>query len=299
MEYHNPYICLYKFSCLMLRFLLLVILAVSGTVFNSRAQRIVYSQTDRDDQKSQSFDIIGKISDHYLVIKSYRGYNSVYVFDGDMKLVEKTDLDFLPDKVIATDILNYKDFFYLFYQYQKRNIVYFMAAKIDGNGKMAGEPMQLDTLAINFFASNRIYNIVNSDDKQKIMAFTISSKNSGTKTLKTRLFDAGLNLVKKSANIISIDDKNDFLTEFTVDNEGDFVFAKASGSSDNENINSVSFVTKKAQELYLNVFEKYPTLDDYRVSTDLDKVLDFLNIVAVSIDFKEILDEHDDIAGLL
>ena len=113
---------------------------------------------------------------------------------------------------------------------------------------MAGEPMQLDTLAINFFASNRIYNIVNSDDKQKIMAFTISSKNSGTKTLKTRLFDAGLNLVKKSANIISIDDKNDFLTEFTVDNEGDFVFAKASGSSDNENINSVSFVTKKAQE---------------------------------------------------
>ncbi len=67
----------------------------------------------------------------------------------------------------------------------------------------------------------------------------------------------------------------------------------------NKPITDRNEVTKKAQELYLNVFEKYPTLDDYRVSTDLDKVLDFLNIVAVSIDFKEILDEHDDIAGLL
>ena len=67
----------------------------------------------------------------------------------------------------------------------------------------------------------------------------------------------------------------------------------------NQPITDRNEVTKKAQELYLNVFEKYPTLDDYRVSTDLDKVLDFLNIVAVSIDFKEILDEHDDIESLL
>ena len=39
----------------------------------------------------------------------------------------------------------------------------------------------------------------------------------------------------------------------------------------NKPITDRNEVTKKAQELYLNVFEKYPTLDDYRVSTDLDK----------------------------
>src|SRR5437762_14314877 len=84
------------------------------------AQRIVYSQLDHDDQKSMSFDIIGKIDNRYLVYKSIRNQHNVTVFDSAMKITAKTNLDFLPEKIIYSDVLNFKDFFYLFYQYQKK-----------------------------------------------------------------------------------------------------------------------------------------------------------------------------------
>lgn len=55
----------------------------------------------------------------------------------------------------------------------------------------------------------------------------------------------------------------------------------------------------QAQELYLSVFRKYPTLDENRVATNLDRVLDYLNIMAESVDLNEVFDECDDVAGLL
>ena len=56
---------------------------------------------------------------------------------------------------------------------------------------------------------------------------------------------------------------------------------------------------KMARDLYVQVFGGYPTLDEERISTNLDVVLDFLNIVAESIDFSEILDDYSEVAGLL
>ena len=67
----------------------------------------------------------------------------------------------------------------------------------------------------------------------------------------------------------------------------------------NESITNKNEAIKKAQELYVRVFKKYPTLDDNRVSTNLDQVLDYLNIMAESVDLNEVLGEHDNVAGLL
>ena len=57
-----------------------------------------------------------------------------------MQMVDKIILDFVPEKLIATDLLTYRDYFYFFYQYQKKNVVYCMVAKLNGDGKMVGEP---------------------------------------------------------------------------------------------------------------------------------------------------------------
>src|SRR6266542_2825421 len=161
------------------------------------AQKITYSQPDRDDQKSISFDIIGKINNHFLIYKSIKNQHTVTVLDSSMKAVEKTNLDFLPERVINTDVLNYKDFFYLFYQYQRRNIVYCAVAKLSGEGKLIGSPKELDTTAINFFANNKLYTIIYSDDKQKIMVSKVNSKNQENNILTTSLFDADLKLIHK------------------------------------------------------------------------------------------------------
>lgn len=254
-----------------MRRIFLVLFVLSGALSSVKAQRIVYSQTDREDEKNLNFEIIGKVGERYLIYKNYRNDHSVSVFDNDMKLVERVDLDFLPDKLLATDILAYRDYCYLFYQYQKRNIVYFMAAKINSAGKTEGDPIELDTTAINFFASNRIYNIVNSDDKQKIMIFKINTRPNSVKSINLHLYDAKLNLLKESFHTLQVQEKNDFLSEFTVDNDGDFAFIKGSGSSDNENITTVSLVTKLQSADSLGYFKlELPKifLDDPKIRAD-------------------------------
>ena len=143
----------------------------------ANAQRVIYSEPDRSDYRQTEFDIIGKVSGNILIYKNTRNAYAISVYDGDMKQKERVKLEFLPDRIINADFLAYPDYCYMFYQYQKRNIVYAMAAKIDGNGKIVGKPITMDTTEIGFLASNKIYSVINSDDKQYIGLFKINSKN--------------------------------------------------------------------------------------------------------------------------
>ena len=64
-----------------------------------KAQRIIYSEPDRDDPKSISFEIVGKMNGNILIYKNYRELHYISVLDQDLKLVEKNKLDFMPQKV--------------------------------------------------------------------------------------------------------------------------------------------------------------------------------------------------------
>jgi hypothetical protein len=214
---------------------------------SSKSQRIVYSQTDKNDVKTMDYDIIGKMNNHYLIHKNNRNEHNITVYDSEMKVVRVEKLDFLPLKVLSSDILSYKDFFYFFYQYQKKNIVYCMAAKLDGDAKLMGEPKELDTTAINFFASDKLDNIIWSEDKQKIMVFKVNTKNADKDVLTTSLFDGDLNLIHRSRINITMAEKNDFLQEFSLDNDGTFVFLKPAGSSQEDNIAQASLMVKNAE----------------------------------------------------
>ena len=96
-----------------------------------KAQRIVYSEPDRDDSRTVNFEIVGKMNGNILVYKSYQNMHFISVFDADMKQIEKNKLDFINDKVQDVDLIQYPDFIYLFYQYQKRGVYYAMVAKLD------------------------------------------------------------------------------------------------------------------------------------------------------------------------
>ena len=147
-----------------------------------------------------------------------------------------------------------------------------MAVKIDGSGKQVGQPIEMDsTENINYSANNKIYSVINSEDKQKIMLFKINSKNDKMHILTTSLFNHDLQLLRKSKLNINMPARNDFLSEFTLDNDGDMVCVRASGTATNDNINKVSLITKPAlkdtfsvNDLKLNgIF-----LDDIRIKAD-------------------------------
>ena len=164
----------------MKRSFLLCLVLILGDIFSVSAQNIAYSEPDRDDPRTLNFEVIGKISGKYLIYKNARDDHFFSVYDAEMKLSNKVKLDFLPDraKVLGTDFITYPDFAYFIYQYQIKNIYYIMAAKIGSDGKKMGDALMLDTTAgMSYTANNRIYTVVNSEDKQKMAAFKVSTRN--------------------------------------------------------------------------------------------------------------------------
>lgn len=236
------------------------------------SQKITYSDPDRDDARTLNFEVLGKMNGKILVYKNYRDLHFISVYNTDMKMVDKVKLDFLTYRVLNTDFIQYPDFVYMIYQYQKRSIMYCMAVKLDANGRKAGDPVQLDsTDNINYSANNKIYSVINSEDKQRIMVFKINTRNDRMHLLTTSLFNKDLVLLKKTRLTVNMPQRNDFMSEFTLDNDGDMVCIKASGTSSNDNINKISLITKPAMsEGYTTADLKLSNifLDDIRIKTD-------------------------------
>jgi hypothetical protein len=240
--------------------------------FFASSQKIVYSEPERDDSRRLDFEIVGKISGNFLIYKNIRSKNWISILDNDMKQIGKVDQDYLPDNdnVINVDFFPYSDFCYMIYQFRKRNILHCVAAKIDGNGHKIGDLVELDTTQINFGADSKIYSVVTSEDKSKIMVFKINSRNKRLYTITTILLDDKLTLLKKSRLSMPMDDRDDYLSEFQLDNDGDLIFSKFDRVN-NENIGTAAFVIKYAQAdsfmvKQLNLEKTY--LDEVRIKPD-------------------------------
>ncbi len=226
-----------------------IIILFSLTLFIAgkvSAQQIIYSELDRDDMRSINYEIIGKMNDNIIIYKGLHDIHFISVYDGDMKMIAKTRMDFLPDHIFNTDFLNYPDYFIMFYEYQKKNILYCMAVKFDAFGKKVGNPVQLDTTEMSFAANNKIYNVINSEDKQKILVYKVNGKNEKTHAAVTILFDKNLNLIHKTRMIIPSNGRNEILSNFEVENNGEVIFLRTAGTGQNENINKIAIVTKSA-----------------------------------------------------
>lgn len=253
--------------------LCLILLFFLTVADRAHSQRIVYSEPDKEDSRRLNFEIIGKINGNFLIYKNIRSKNWISILDNDMKQVARVEQDYLPDndRVINVDFFPYNDFCYMIYQYRKRNIIYCAAAKIDGNGNKMGDLIELDTTQVSFGADNKIYSVISSEDKSKLMIFKINSKNKKLYTITTLLLDNQLSLQKKSRLTIPMDDRNDYLNEFQLDNDGDLIFVKFDRVN-NENIGNASFFIKYAQADSFDVYElkrdEKMYFDEFRVKPD-------------------------------
>lgn len=227
--------------------ILLFILAF--LTLSAGAQKIVYSEPDRDDTRRMPFEVIGKVGGNFLVYKNNRSNRHIIsVLNNDMQQVALAEQDYFPDgdRMINLDFYPYSDFCYIIYQYQKKNVVYCMASKIDGMGKPTGTPVELDTTHLNFGASNKIYTSITSEDKGRLMVFKINTKNRKSFLLSTVLLDDKLAVLKRSQLPITMDERNEYLDDFHLDNDGDLVFARFFRNS-NDNISTASLMIKSAQ----------------------------------------------------
>ena len=251
---------------------LLIALILIFCGIQTNAQRIIYSEPDKDDIRDFKFDIIGKINNKLLVYKTANYNHFISVYDEDMQQIEKLKLDYLTERVYNVDFVNFPEFAYMFYQYQKKGVIYCMAVKIDGDGKKVGEPMELDTTNSREVQNNRIYSFVQSSDKSKIMFFKINTTLDKYHQITTILFDQNLNKINKAIEAVPMRERNSFLSSFEVSNNGNFAFLKAIGTSGNDNINQLVLITKEAYALnfeYFNITKKENVyLDEVKLKAD-------------------------------
>lgn len=244
-------------------------LLTAGSVV--QAQKISYSEPDREDVRNLNFEVIGKMNDQFLIYKAYRDNHTITAYDNNMKVKERHSLEFMPDRTIQVDFLSYKDFSYLFYQYQRKSIVYCMAAKLDGNGKITGEPLLLDTTDINYSSSKKLYTVLNSEDKQKIAILKINTKNDKQHVVTISLFNNELALIRKSSLAVPMEERNAFLNEFVLDNEGDLAFLRPAGTSQNDNITRLDLLVKPVMSdtaKIMNIDLMNLFMDDIRLKVD-------------------------------
>ncbi|WP_439505483.1 hypothetical protein [Sediminibacterium sp.] len=258
----------------MKRSFLLSLILVLGSFLSVSAQNIVYSEPDRDDPRTLNFEVVGKMNGKFLIYKNARDDHFFSIYDTDMKLSAKVKMDYLPEraKILGTDFVSYPDFAYFIYQYQLKNVYYVMAAKIGSDGKIMADPILLDTTAgLGYAANNRIYTVLNSEDKQRIAAFKVSTRNEKEHVITSCVFDKQLTQLEKVRVPIEMPDRNDYLGEFGLDNEGTLVFLRESSVAQNESINKVSLVVKPLGSINPTISEvkvKSLFLDDTRIKID-------------------------------
>ena len=204
-----------KGRCLLLYILLL------APVF-LQAQQITFSEPLREDERDMNFDIIGRLNKNIIVFKNLRNRYALNIYNDSMQLKEKVDLEFLPTKTFNVDYVAYPDYFYLIYQHQKRGILYCMAVKMDANGQKVGEPVELDTTSLGMMGDNKIYSAINSEDKKKIMVFKVQRRDDRLHFV-TRLYDNQLQLLHKTTGSMEYNDRKDVMSDFYLDNAGNFV----------------------------------------------------------------------------
>jgi hypothetical protein len=226
----------------MKRFATLVTLFLVGFSSFVSAQRVAYSEPDKDDGRSLNFEVIGKYAGNFLVYKNLREDHFISVYDNDMKLVDKHKLEFMPDRVVNAEFITYPDHFYMIYQYQRSGVMYLAGVNLDQMGNASHQPAILDTTDISFFSSSntRLYSILNSENKEYISAIKINSKHDDRHFIGHVLMNKNLELISKTRIGVELPERRDFLGEFNVDNDGDLVFLKESGTSSNDNINKLS-----------------------------------------------------------
>ena len=235
------------------RFSILLMASVAITAQLS-AQEVFYSEPQRDELKATNFEIIGQYNNETLIFKNIRNKSYVSAYDNQMKLVRDVPLEFMPSQVLEATVLAYPNSSYLFYQFGERGVVSEMVVKLDDKGNALTKPIELDTtFARN--AKSKIYSILRSEDKSKILVFKINSKDEANLQFKTMLFDSSLNLLHTSNFIMSMPDRNDFLTDFYLDNEGNFVFGQGKRRGAQENISKFFLVVKPAHQDTLGLSE--------------------------------------------
>ena len=220
-----------------LKVLIFLILFSSGAI----AQEFAYSDYNNEDNREINFEILGKQGENYVIYKNVRWKHMLAFYNENMKMVKSFRLTYVSDKTFNVDFITYPDYFYMIYQYQKNNVIYCKAVKLDNNGNKLSGPVLLDTGKIWPRQDERIYTTTYSENKQHILIYKRQSFNSRM-TLTTKLYNSDLIMEDSTSRTFEYDDRYDIFSDMVVDNIGGMLMGKGKLPAKKSSLSSVQLL---------------------------------------------------------
>jgi hypothetical protein len=189
---------------------------------------IVYAEPNQNDLQRMNFEIIGKSANNILIYKEVKGRHWITVYDENMRELENVPIRVLPSGQDLLDVTFYprSNYAWMLFQYQDGNVVSLEAARVEANGHILESPVLLDTTRISYKAEGKIYNHFASEDGNRIMLMKINRKNRSLYQFTTKLYDDNLDLLQQDQMSLPMNPNGDYLTGYSLDQEGNLVFVK-------------------------------------------------------------------------
>ena len=258
------------------------------------AQKVIYSDIRKDVFTDFNSEVICKKNNKIFIYTAY--FNTIIsatmpngrissgipfvklenseiaVFDADMKLLFTKKLVSPDENISNIHFVAFDKYFNMFYQIQKKHTIYYSVAKFDYNVNMVGTPIQLDsTKGMLSDVLNQIYTICYSENKKHFVVCSMRNDRDKTSVLQHLHFDENFDLLKSSADIIPIRYKKDFLHDFNVDNEGNFIFLLTTKTYDKIYAERTSLIMQSTNAdslVYKNVLLPQIFADEFHLKID-------------------------------
>ena len=238
---HQSSSCFYKK-------IFLVVIVFLFSISNGSSQNLIFSEVQKKDNRNIKFEILGKIDGHYLVYKNIARTHFLSSYDAQMQLIETNTLDFLPENIFDIDFIRYPDYFIVLFQYQKNKTVYCNAAKVDIHAKLLQPITVLNFTNIGFFASQKVFKTVYSEDKKQILVFKKNVKNDVI-SLEAKLYNPSFTLIDSVFEQYSFNVRNENFTDCSIDNLGNFYFIKETTAFNGDNIKSLELFQHRFNQI--------------------------------------------------
>lgn len=234
------------------------------------SQAYVISGIEKTDKEGMQYEIVGKVADSYWIYKKNDDISTIAIYNEKMKLVKQNDLTFLPSSIQSIEWINKGDKVFVFYQFQKNTTVYAAVARLDANGALMNQPEIIDTTQnIHPGSKNKIFNVLNSDDKKQIVIFSINTTNHAAIKVKTISFDANFDQTNEATISINAINKKSHLTDFALDNQGNLFCLRNITQENNSPAVSLIYMASNGKEvLETPIVNNQLILDDIRLKID-------------------------------
>jgi hypothetical protein len=234
------------------------------------SQSYVVSGIEKTDKEGMQYEVLGKLGNHYWIYKKNGTISTIAQYNEQMQLVKQNDLTFLPAQVQQIEFIKRDQQLFAFYQFQNNKTVYAALATLKSDGQLNGDPVILDT-AQNIRPGSRakIFNLIESDDHQKILLFSVNTSNSSSIKLKTSSYNGNFEATADATISINSANKKSTLSDFALDNKGNLYCLRNTTQNGSAPAVSLIYLSEGGREVIESpVLNAQFLLDDIRLKID-------------------------------